>query len=121
MTRDELEKEHRKAEREHLEFQFLNQIRVLRLPDPVREYQFCETRKYRADFAWPELKILVEIQGGTRSTKRTGHSTHEGIRRDCEKSNLAQRLGFTVFKFTGDMVKRGEAIQFMEEILKCSE
>jgi hypothetical protein len=28
---------------------------------PEREYEFCEGRKFRADFAFPRHKLLVEI------------------------------------------------------------
>lgn len=29
-----------------------------------REYRFDPTRKWRADFALPELGILIEVEGG---------------------------------------------------------
>lgn len=34
---------------------------------PHREYQFLENRRYRIDYAWPDYKLAVEIEGGFRS------------------------------------------------------
>ena len=121
MSLYDLKKMEANAKRTALEEHFLRDIKAIGLPIPEREFQFCEDRKYRADFAYPERNILIEIQGGTWSKSRLGHSTGTGIKRDCEKSNLAQKLGFMVFKFTSDMVKRGEAVRFIEEVLKSSE
>ena len=40
------------------------QIRAVGLPPPVTEYRFHPERRWRADFAWPEKKLLVEVDGG---------------------------------------------------------
>ncbi|MHB1023354.1 MAG: endonuclease domain-containing protein [Acidobacteriaceae bacterium] len=98
-----------------LECELALHIRASKLPAPIREFRFSE-RKYRADFAWPENKLLVEVNGGT--WVKSGHSSGKGIARDYEKSNLAQRLGFVMLHFTGEMVKSGEAIKLIEEFFK---
>ena len=56
-------------------------------------------RRYRADFAYPERKILV-VQGGIYT--RGAHSRGIGLERDYEKLNLAQLNGFRVFQQKND-------------------
>lgn len=83
----------------------------------VREYVFHPTRKWRADFAWPELRLLVEIDGGIWMPK-SGHSGGRAAIRDRERDNAAVLLGLRVLRFTGAMVQSGEAIQMVERIMK---
>lgn len=71
----------------------------------VREYQFAPHRKWRFDFAWPEKKIAVEIEGGTWSAGR--HTRGTGFAADCEKYNAAALHGWRVLRFTGEMVRAG--------------
>jgi len=98
-----------------LEKAFAAQLAWKELPPAVREYKFHHSRKWRADFAWPESKLLVEIEGGTRQNGR--HNRHEGYEADCEKYNTAQIAGFTVLRFTGEMVKSGQALATLQEFL----
>ena len=75
------------------------------------EYQFAPPRRWRADFAYPEEKILIEIEGGSWIKGR--HSYGPGFENDCRKYNTAELMGWTVLRFTPHMVKSGEAIAFM--------
>jgi len=84
--------------------------------NPVPEYRFHPVRKWRADFAFPESMILVEIEGGIWANGR--HNRGAGYSSDCEKYNNAALLGYRVFRFTPDMVKSGEAVQMVMETLK---
>lgn len=99
-----------------MEEQFALQIKQVGLSPPAREFRFHPKRKWRGDFAWPELKIMVEIEGGEYSNGR--HVRGCGFANDCIKTNEAQKLGWRVFRFTGTHVRNGYAIQFLEEILK---
>jgi very-short-patch-repair endonuclease len=76
---------------------------------PLRQYQFHPKRKYRADFALPEKKLIVEVNGGTWM-KKSGHNTGIGIQRDYEKSNCAQMMGYTYLQYTRKEVDSGSAI-----------
>lgn len=49
---------------------------------------------YRADFAWPDALVAVEINGGL--WKPGGHSTGRGISRDITKTTLAQLSGWVL-------------------------
>jgi very-short-patch-repair endonuclease len=78
---------------------------------PEREFPFHPERKWRFDFAWPEQKIAVEIEGRGR------HQSFGGFEADAEKYNAAAKLGYRVFRYTPTMVMRGDAINDVLEIL----
>lgn len=85
--------------------------------NPVPEFRFCPTRKFRADFAFPAHMILIEIEGGVWLGANGGHTSGKGLSRDCEKASLAALLGYRLFRFTPDMVKSGEAVQMVIEAI----
>jgi len=89
----------------HLEEQFIS-LWEYQHPniDLHREYRFHPKRRYRADFANIESKVLVEIQGGIWGRNRTGHSSGTGIERDCEKFALAASEGWLVFPLSERMI-----------------
>lgn len=72
-------------------------------------------RKFRWDFAWPDLKLAVEIQGGTH--RGGAHTRHAGYSNDCEKLAEAQLLGWRCIWVTSDMVQDGRALLFIERAL----
>jgi very-short-patch-repair endonuclease len=85
----------------HLEQRFLANVKMKRLADGLRrEYKFHPKRRWRLDFAWPEIKLAVEIQGGVHSRKRSGHTTGAGVQRDYDKNNAAVLLGWRVLFFS---------------------
>jgi len=92
-----------------LEDLFAFHVRMVNLPEPMREYRFAAPRRFAFDFAWPDLRVAVEIEGGVWTGGR--HTSGAGFTRDCEKYNLAALNGWQVFRFTGDMVRDGDALQ----------
>lgn len=86
----------------------------------VREYRFAPPRRYRFDFAWPDQKIAVEIQGGTFSGG--AHSRGARQHNDFEKNNLAVLLGWRVIYGDTKMVKSGELLSLIKQIMEnCDE
>lgn len=83
---------------------------------PGREFCFDPSRKWAFDFAWPDLKIAVEIEGGTEFGK-SRHSQGKGFEQDARKYNRATYLGWKVYRFSTAMVKSAEAIDFIREVL----
>jgi very-short-patch-repair endonuclease len=73
-----------------------------------REYRFHDTRHWRFDFAIPDKKIGIEIEGG--SWTRGRHNRGGGFEQDCVKYNTAVLLGWRVLRFTTGMVSSGRAI-----------
>lgn len=66
--------------------------------EPVREFRFHPTRKWRFDYAIPVLKIAIECDGGVWTGGR--HVSPQGYLKDMEKFNAAAELGWVVLKFT---------------------
>ena len=67
--------------------------------EPAYEYRFDPARRWRFDFAWPEFKVAVEIQGFGQGGLRGGHQLQQGVMKDNEKCNRAIELGWFVFRF----------------------
>lgn len=71
-----------------------------RIGPPVREYAIWPDSKLRMDFAWPDFKICIEVQGGIDIPgRRSGHVSREGMRRDMWKLNKAQSYGWILLQF----------------------
>ena len=70
---------------------------------PAREYIFHPTRKWRIDFAWPEEKLAVEIEGGIYSHGR--HTRATGFLGDIEKYNALTELNWSLLRYPADMKK----------------
>ena len=83
---------------------------------PEREYRFHPVRKWRFDFAFPDRKIAIECEGGTWM-KKGGHTTGVGFEKDCYKYNTAAIEGWTVLRFTGAMIRSGDALTQIEQVL----
>lgn len=64
----------------------------------VREYRFHPDRLWRFDYAIPDLRIAIEIDGGIWINGR--HNRASGYIGDMEKFNAAATLGWVVLKFT---------------------
>jgi very-short-patch-repair endonuclease len=96
------------------------QILASGLPKPVTQYPFAESmgRKFKADFAWPEAKLLVEVIGGIWQKGGGGHSHPMHIVKDIERQQHAVLLGWFVLPVTTDQVKNGEALTLVESALE---
>lgn len=67
---------------------------------PLRELAFAAPRRWRFDFAWPDWRVAVELEGLGRRGGMSRHQRPLGMSRDCEKYNAAAVLGWTVLRFT---------------------
>ena len=90
---------------------------------PVEEYRFAgDLRRpetghvymFRFDFAWPQYKLAVEVDGGTSMVRRTKRGQLIAIGShaqdsDYEKINLAAELGWTVLRYTVKMLRKNPA------------
>lgn len=102
-----------------LEDELLRQITAAGLPAPIREYPFCPGRRYRADFSYPEHgKVLIEVEGGIWTNGR--HSRGAGLTADAEKYNAASCLGWRLIRVTGEMIRDGRALAWVERALESA-
>lgn len=104
------------SQRSKLEEAFFIEVIHAGLPKPERQHKFHPVRKWQFDFAWPDKRLAVEIEGGTWSQGR--HTRPRGYAADCEKYNAAARLGWVLLRFTGDMVKDGTALATVKSALE---
>lgn len=70
------------------------------------EYKFCQTRKWRFDYANFDLKVAIEIEGGAYTNGR--HTRGKGFINDMEKYNMAIELGWVVLRYTPDQMNKAE-------------
>ena len=64
--------------------------------DLERQYAFHPTRRWTFDFAFPSVRLAVEVEGAR-------HRTYKGHRDDCEKMNAAVAMGWRILRFPSDL------------------
>lgn len=93
------------------------------LPPGVREHRFAlPERQWRFDRCWPDLKVALEIQGGTYSRKngQGAHSRGRRQREDFEKANAATLRGWRTLYADTDMVTTGAIVDTLRELLRIA-
>lgn len=101
------------------------QMRAAGVPEPEWGFRWHPTRQWRADAAWPEQRLLLEVEGGVTPyrDRRTGemrqgrHNTILGYEGDCEKYSEAAIQGFRVIRATRRMVDDLRALALVERAL----
>lgn len=96
-------------------------IREAGLPAPEPEYQFARARigrQWRLDWCWRELRICLEVEGGSHIKGGGGHQrTGRGGRylSDMEKYNTLAIWGWLLVRVTYDMIADGRALAWLQE------
>lgn len=80
------------------------------------KHEYVAARRWRFDFAWPERKLAVEIDGAVHSGGR--HTRGAGYEADIEKMNAAVLAGWRVLRFTSGQLDSGYALETLEKALK---
>lgn len=62
----------------------------------IKEHRFHPPRLWRFDYAIPDFKIALEVEGGVWTQGR--HTRPQGFLRDIEKYNTATLDGWRVFR-----------------------
>lgn len=84
------------------EFAYILSVCAADLPLPVREYKFCPTRRWRADFAWLPQKVIVEVSGGRYAFAGGRHASDA----DHEKLRRAAAMGYRVLTVSPQAMRR---------------
>jgi len=91
-------------------------------PEPccfVRQYpwglQCRPERKFRADFAAPRLRLLLEVCGGAHAAGR------KRVKRDVERDGMAASLGYRVLKVTPEQVHDGSALGYVRRAMEVTD
>jgi hypothetical protein len=85
------------------------------LPEPVHEYEFHPTRKWRLDHVFDGW-LAVEVQGGLFVAGR--HVQGAALLAEYEKLNEAAIAGFTVLFVTPRQIDTGEAFAIIKRALE---
>ena len=84
------------------------ECRYADLPEPQPEYRFHGVRRWRVDYAWPEYKLALEVEGGHAIGGR--HTSVSGFLADMEKYNELAVMGWRIIRVTPRQIKTGEAL-----------
>ena len=83
--------------------------------DCVKEFKFHPVRKWRFDYAVPEHKIDLEVEGGVWTGGR--HTSPKGFLGDIEKYNTATLMGWRVFRTTPDDLYKKKTLDLMKSAI----
>lgn len=75
-----------------------------------RNYFFLGDRDLELDFAWPETRLAVEVQG-------MAHRIKGKFQRDIEKRALALLAGWRVLEVDGSAIRDGRALKWLKLLL----
>jgi len=103
-----------KTETSDLSIKFINLWVNLGGGQLVREHYFHPFRNWRFDYAIPEHKIAIEIDGGAFTGGR--HTRGVGFIQDCDKLNEATALGWSIYRITTPMVNTADVAWVLEQI-----
>lgn len=92
---------------------FTNLCRAILKIEVQREYRFHPTRMWRFDYAIPEHKIAIEVEGGVWTGGR--HTNPQGFMGDIDKYNQAALLGWRVFRTTPDNLVKTATFDLLKE------
>lgn len=83
-------------------------LALMRIPTPEPEYRFSPERKWRVDWAWPDARVALEVEGGLfgigkpcpvcKQRKVAGHTSIERLLTDQEKYNALAALGWRLLR-----------------------
>jgi very-short-patch-repair endonuclease len=115
---DGLVLEVQQSDRQKWENMLARRIEEAELPAPVRQYLWARPeRLYRADFAYPDDHLLLEVQGGIWARDPGRHNRGSGYEADLERSNLAVLLGWRLLAFSERMIRSGQAVETIKRAL----
>lgn len=105
-----------------LEAELAGHLTVMRL-EPVSQFRFHPERRWRLDFAFPDVLVGVELDGGIFAAENGGeigkHSRGAGRCADMVKRNAAAELGWLILSYGPPHVRTGEAAVQIERIVRA--
>lgn len=103
-----------------LELELLSHLELMKLT-PELQHRFHPERRWRFDFAFPDERVAVEVDGAIfaaeNGTEAGRHARGAGRCADMEKRNAAAELGWLVLCYGPPHVRSGEAALQVERIV----
>lgn len=97
---------------------FLAALVPLHIERVEREYRFHPKRKWLFDFAWPNARVALEVEGGVWTRGR--HTRGAGFLADIEKYNAATLDRWRVFRCTPDTLCTPATLDLIEQAVAGS-
>ena len=91
-------------------------LSALRVPVFERQYRFAPPRRWKADFAWPDRRLIVEVDGAVWANGR--HTRGSGRIRDMERDNWCALHGWRVLRYTTAQAEDGTAADEIAKFLQ---
>lgn len=82
---------------------------------PAKEYVFHPVRKWRFDYAFPDAKIALEVEGGVYTGGR--HIRPKGFLGDVDKYNAASVMGWRVLRVVPDRLRTFATIEMIKDAM----
>lgn len=95
---------------------FVQLCPALGLPVPVPEYVFHPDRLWRMDYAWPDHKVFLEVEGGAYTGGR--HTRGPGFVEDMRKYNAACELGWRQLRAIPQWLPGGRSMAIDGDLLR---
>jgi hypothetical protein len=99
------------------------------LPEPDPECAFLPGRRFRADLAWPEYRVIAEREGGFFGHGKAcpacgrkaaaGHGAIRRVRSDMEKYNLAGLAGWLVVRYLPEDELKEATLELIKAALRA--
>lgn len=87
------------------------------IPLPVREFRFAAPeRDWEADFAWPEERVILEVEGGAWAGGR--HTRGSGYLEDMTKYNAMTLRGYRLVRCTPQTLNAVETLDMIEKLVR---
>lgn len=81
-----------------------------------KEFRFHPVRKWRADYAIPKYKIIIEVEGGVWVKGRHNHPS--GFVKDMEKYNTATAMGWSILRVVPKDLMTENTLDLIKETIK---
>jgi hypothetical protein len=88
---------------------FLAALKQADIHNPEAELRFAPPRRWRFDYAWPDCKLALEVQGGIWTGGR--HSRGAAMVKEWEKLNTAAIQGWRIIYCQPSDLTKPETIQ----------
>lgn len=83
---------------------------------PVAEYRFSSQRRWRIDYAWPDVKLAAEIEGGIFMRSKARHTNPIGFLKDMEKYNMLTEEGWHLLRDIPQKINYDQIIKVYQSL-----